>query len=94
MKYIILLGAFFISGCVCLDPAHKQSAPPIANTGKVIDSLEQTKTELSEAGTSNTIVGEKVEKALTLAERLEKLLQQIEEEKQAADNKLIKKEQK
>jgi hypothetical protein len=68
-----------MTGCVCFNPAHKQKAPPIANTGEVIASLEKTKTELDKAGASNTIVGEKVEKALTLAERLEKLLEQIEQ---------------
>lgn len=78
MRYILIL-SIFLTGCVCLNPEHKKSAPPIANTGEVIDSLEKTKTELEKAGESNTIVGEKVEKALTLAERLEKLLEQIEQ---------------
>lgn len=86
MKYFLIL-AIFITGCVCLNPEHKKSAPPIANTGEVIESLEKTKTALDEAGESNTIVGNKVEKALTLAERLEKLLEQIEEE---SNSKLIK----
>ena len=72
--------SMFLTGCVCLNPDHKNPAPPIANTGEVINSLEQTKTELEKAGDSNTIVGEKVDKALTLAERLEKLLEQIQEE--------------
>lgn len=80
----------FLTGCVCLNPDHKKAAPPIANTNQVIDALEETKNELTKAGDSNTIVGEKVERALTLAERLEKLLQQIEEEKQSADSKTIK----
>jgi hypothetical protein len=79
MRYLLLCSVF-ITGCVCLNPAHKKSGPPIANTGEVIASLEKTKTELDEAGDSNTIVGEKVDKALTLAERLEKLLEQIQEE--------------
>lgn len=79
MKYFLIL-SICLTGCVCLNPDHKKPAPPIANTGEVISSLEQTKTELEKAGDSNTIVGEKVEKALTLAERLEKLLEQIQEE--------------
>lgn len=90
MKYL-LLTVLFLTGCVCLNPDHKKSAPPIANTNKIINSLEDTKNELTKAGDSNTIVGEKVDKALTLAERLEKLLQQIEEEKNTADAKEIKK---
>jgi hypothetical protein len=86
MKLLLIL-SIFITGCVCLNPAHKKSGPPIANTAQVIDSLEKTKTALDEAGESNTVVGEKVEKALTLAERLEKLLEQIEEE---SNSKLVK----
>lgn len=78
MRYLLILSVF-LTGCICLNPDHKKSAPPIANTGEVINSLEKTKTELEKAGDSNTIVGEKVDKALTLAERLEKLLEQIEQ---------------
>jgi len=78
MRYFLIL-SMFLTGCVCLNPDHKKSAPPIANTGEVINSLEKTKTELEKAGESNTLVGEKVDKALTLAERLEKLLEQIEQ---------------
>jgi hypothetical protein len=80
----------FLTGCICLNPDHKKSAPPIANTGEVISSLEKTKTELEKAGDSNTIVGEKVDKALTLAERLEKLLEQIQEENSKNVKELIK----
>jgi inactivated superfamily I helicase len=76
----------FLTGCICLNPDHKKSAPPIANTGEVISLLEKTKTELQKAGESNTVVGEKVEKALTLAERLEKLLEQIDQ----SESKIIK----
>jgi hypothetical protein len=79
MRYFLLIIIPFLTGCVCLNPDHKKAAPPIANTGEVISSLEKTKTELEKAGDSNTLVGEKVDKALTLAERLEKLLEQIEQ---------------
>ena len=86
MKLALILPLFLVS-CVCFDRSHRQSPPPIANTGEVISSLEKTKSELNKAGESNTIVGDKVDKALTLAERLEKLLEQIEKE---SDSKLIK----
>jgi hypothetical protein len=79
-RLIITTFCLFLGGCICLDPNHKKAGPPIANTGEVIQSLEKAKNELDKAGDSNTIVGEKVDKALTLAERLEKLLEQIEEE--------------
>jgi hypothetical protein len=75
----LLILCVFLTGCICLDPAHKRTAPPIANTGEVIESLVKTKSELEKAGESNTVVGNKVDKALSLAERLEKLLEQIEE---------------
>jgi hypothetical protein len=80
MKVVIAILCLFLGGCVCLDPNHKKIAPPIANTGEVIQSLEKTKDELGKAGESNTAIGVKVENALTLAERLEKLLEQIEKE--------------
>jgi hypothetical protein len=80
MKVVIAILCLSLGGCVCLDPNHKKIAPPIANTGEVIQSLEKTKDELGKAGESNTAIGVKVENALTLAERLEKLLEQIEKE--------------
>ena len=80
IKFTLIVSLLLFSGCVCLDPAHKKAGPPIAKTGEVIASLENTKSELDKAGESNTIVGEKVEKALSLAERLEKLLEQIEKD--------------
>ena len=43
-KFLVL--SVFLTGCVCLNPEHKKNAPPIANTGEVIESLEKTKTEL------------------------------------------------
>jgi hypothetical protein len=63
-----------------LNPEHKNPAPPIAKTEELISSLEKTKTELNKAGESNKVIGVKVEKALTLTEKLAKLLEQIEEE--------------
>ena len=80
MKVLIAITCLFLGGCICLNPEHKKTAPPIANTGEVINSLQKTKNELDNAGNSNTIVGEKVDKALSLAERLEKLLNQIDED--------------
>lgn len=81
MKYILLLALLLFSGCVCLDPSHKKAAPPVANTDRVIESLERTKTDLNKIGESNTAIGNKVDKALNLSEKLAFLLDQIEEEK-------------
>jgi len=90
MRYLLLIVVLLLTGCICLNPAHKKTAPPIANTNRVIDSLNSTKDNLAKAGESNTIVGEKIDKALTLAERLEILLQQIEKDKLTSDAKKIK----
>ena len=86
MRYLLLIIVPLLTGCICLNPEHKKTAPPVANTNEVINSLEKTKTELEKAGESNSIVGEKVDKALTLAERLEKLLEQIEQ----SESKIVK----
>ena len=90
MRYLLLIVVPLLTGCICLNPAHKKIGPPIANTGRVIDSLNSTKDNLAKAGESNTIVDEKIYKALTLAERLEVLLQQIDKDKLASDAKKIK----
>jgi hypothetical protein len=88
MKYFLIL-LIFITGCANLK--KKESLPPSVSTAQVVQSLEETKSELEKAGESNTKVAVNIEKALTLAERLEKLLEQIEKEKA---NKNVLKEQK
>lgn len=78
MRIFILLPILFLVGCSSLE--KKQTVPPSVSTAEVVKSLEDTKIELKEAGESNTIVAKKIDTALTLAERLEKLLEQIEKE--------------
>jgi len=78
MRYWLLIAIPLLTGCICLNPKHKNIAPPTAKTEQIIDSLQKTKTSLEKAGESNTIIGEKVDKALTLTERLNQLLEQIE----------------
>jgi hypothetical protein len=51
--------------------------------------LNETKSELKEAGDQNTKVAKSIEKALTLAERLNILLDEIEKEQQKVDNKNV-----
>jgi hypothetical protein len=85
MKIILLLALLFCAGC-----ATKQLPPaPTVSTAQVIDSLNDTKEVLDQAGESNTIVGQKIDKALTLAERLDALLKQIEEEAAQQANKNV-----
>lgn len=75
---ITLLSFLLLTGCVCLDPAHKRPIPPQVSTERVIDSLKQVREELNNAGQENDNVTVKIDKALTLAEKLDNLLAQIE----------------
>ena len=84
--FLILL--IFVTGCANFK--KKDSLPPSVSTAQVVQSLEDTKSELEKAGESNTKVAANIDKALSLAERLEKLLEEIEKE----SNKNIIKEQK
>jgi hypothetical protein len=79
MKIFLILIFLFGAGCSNLQK-KKQTLPPSVSTAEVVRSLEDTKTELVKAGESNTVVSKKIDTALTLAERLEKLLEQIEKE--------------
>ena len=91
MNYTILLiviGCLAIVGCTSLEK-KKETVPPTVSTGQVIQSLNDTKTELKEAGEANTKVAANIDKALTLAQRLDALLQQIEKEQQTITNKNV-----
>jgi hypothetical protein len=74
--FIPILIAFLTTGCTTTKP----TPPPTVSTTQVIESLTDTKEILKEAGNQNTIVAQKIDNALTLAERLDALLKQIEEE--------------
>lgn len=89
MKYFLLIIIFaFTTGCANLK--KEQTLPPSVSTAQVVQSLEETKSELEQAGESNTKVAANIEKALSLAERLEQLLEQIE--KETANKNIIKPE--
>jgi hypothetical protein len=75
---VILLSFVLLTGCVCLNPDHKNGNAPTVETGKVINDLKDTKDELVKAGEANTQVGKSVDKALTLAEKLDAILEEIE----------------
>jgi redox-regulated HSP33 family molecular chaperone len=90
MNYTILfiiIACLMVIGCTALD--KKKEIPPTVSTGQVIQSLNDTKTELKEAGEANTKVAVNIDKALSLAQRLDVLLQQIEKEQQTTANKNI-----
>ncbi len=67
-----------MTGCVCLNPDHKKGTPPTVRTEQVINDLKDTKEELVKAGEANTEIGKSVNKALTLAERLDVILEELE----------------
>jgi uncharacterized protein YceK len=82
MKILLLLAIILlIAGCSSLEKGKE--TPPSVSTANVIQSLTDTKEVLTEAGEQNTVVAKKIDKALSLAERLDALLEQIE--KEAAD---------
>lgn len=79
MKTIVYLSVFsLLTGCVCLDPDHHQNIPPKVQTEKVIESLKKIRTNLDEAGDENVTIDQKLTRALTLAEKLDILLEQLE----------------
>jgi ABC-type uncharacterized transport system auxiliary subunit len=85
MRYILILALLFtMTGCESLRK-KKQVIPPSVSTTQVIDALTDTKQELVKAGEANTKVAKNVETALTLAQRLEILLEQIEQEQKAKE---------
>jgi hypothetical protein len=85
MKYILLLALLLCTGCA----TTKQTPPPTVSTAQVIESLTETKEVLKEAGDQNTAVAQKIDRALTLAERLDALLEQIEKEAEQQANKNV-----
>lgn len=78
MKYLLVIFSIFTIGCA--STKKTELLPPSVSTAKVVESLEETKSELAKAGESNTKVAANIDKALSLAERLEKLLEEIEKE--------------
>jgi len=78
--FFIIIGSLLIAGCAAIE--KKKQTPPSVSTEKVIQSLNDTKIDLEQAGQANTKVAANIDKALTLAERLDVLLDQIEKEQQ------------
>jgi hypothetical protein len=87
MIYFIIISAILIAGCSSLE--KKKTPPPSVSTNQVIESLTETKEELVQAGESNTKVANSINKALSLAEKLDALLEQIEKEQSATQNKSV-----
>jgi len=88
MLVLIILSVLLIAGCSAIE--KRKETPPTVSTGQVIQSLNDTKNELEEAGQANTKVAANIDKALTLAQRLDALLTQIEKEQNSSNKNTIK----
>lgn len=86
MKLFLPLALLLCAGCAATKP---MAPPPSVSTAQVIESLSDTKEVLAEAGEQNTLVAQKIDRALNLAERLDVLLVQIEKEAQQQANKNV-----
>jgi hypothetical protein len=88
MKYILFLVFLLCSGCVCLNPTHKRllsertEKPPITDTGKVKERIDETRNELSKAGESSQGISKSVNKAQSLTERVDKILEELDKQEQ------------
>lgn len=88
MRYFLLIIIAILSvGCAHI---NKTPVPPSVSTAHVINSLNDTKKELEQAGESNTKVAQNIDRAINLAERLNAILDQIEKEQSRVDAKQVK----
>lgn len=85
MKYLPLLALLLCAGCA----TTRQTPPPSVTTAKVIESLTDTQDILNDADKQNSEVARKIDRALTLAEKLDALLAEIEKESQPVSNKNV-----
>ena len=85
MRYFLLLALLLSVGCT----TTKQVTPPSVTTANVIESLTETQDILNDADEQNAQVARKINKALTLAEKLDALLAEIEKDSQPVSNKNI-----
>ena len=77
-----IIAILLFSGCALFDRDKKQTKPPQVTTTEVTRTLEETRQELVEAGVSNKVIEQKIDTAISLTARLEKLLEFIEKEKE------------
>ena len=86
---LVVVTSVFLGAC---SSTSKKPAlpPPSVSTAHVVESLSSAKSDLQQAGDSNTKVGLKIDKALSLAERLKVLLAQIEADQASSNKNVIK----
>lgn len=85
--FLLIISALLMSGCAFFEKG--KTMPPSVSTSQVIESLNETKNELKEAGEQNTKVAKNIDVALSLAEKLDLLLVAIEKEQEKLNNKNI-----
>ena len=86
MRTLLILMVTFLVGCAT---AQKPTPSPSVSTGQLIGSLTDIQTELQQAGESHPHVAANIDRALSLAERLDALLDQIEKEQQTTADKNV-----
>ena len=79
MKIIAILCVFLCTGCAVFKK-ETPAEPPRVGTASVIKSWEDAKTELTAAGISSRTVEKKIDAAIELTERLEKILEGLEKD--------------
>ena len=79
MRILSIFAFFTLSGCASFR-GHKLVEPPRVAAVEVIRSLEDTKINLAEAGKSNQAIERKIDTALELSAKLERLLETVEKD--------------
>ena len=88
LSCLLIVSSLLLGACTAVP--KKAPVPPSVSTARVVESLSNTKSELQQAGDANTKVGLKIDKALSLAERLKVLLAQIEADQASSNKNVIK----
>ena len=79
MRILSILAFFALTGCATFKGGRPVEPPRVAAV-EVIKSLEDTKINLAEAGKSNQAIERKIDAALELSARLERLLETMEKD--------------
>jgi hypothetical protein len=85
MRPFLLLAVLTCSGCVCLDPTHKNlppTIPPAVTTDGVKGRISETKSEITKAGEASQGINRSANKAQSLAERVDKILEELDKQNQ------------
>jgi hypothetical protein len=87
MKILLLLICLLFFGCKTT--RQEIIVPPSVNTGLLKESLIDTKINLIEAGELNNNISIQLDKAYTLAEQIDMILEKIEREQEKIKQKTV-----